>query len=440
MLDGNACTQTDTCQNGTCTGANPMTCPAPATCHVAGTCNPSTGVCSTPNATNGTTCNDGNACTQSDSCQNGTCTGTNPDFTTDKLNCGTCGHSCLGGDCVASVCQPYLIGQIPSMFDYARQTTVTGGKVYVLTQNGQGSTNNIWQFNPNTTTSNPPEVMTGGSLGCVMNGVVFWFAYGTPTNSIKSCTFSNCAATTQPIVNVGTDYAFPYPNCDPANNEIIWATQDSSGNYIIHRASATGTNQRTITSLGFPNDGTSYSIANSGQFPTPDKLWYASYNGNDAAPRAKLYYISTSTVNAQGILVATYTGQLFLGNFQGVQANGSMVLASGCSGTTCSTPTPTYQTISAPLPNGTTGTPPKWTDGLLFGGTIDGTTFYGTISNTPPGGVPQDAVVKCPLSNCATPTILARGQGNANYFATDSTAIYYTTSGTTATAVWKLAK
>ena len=99
--------------------------------------------------------------------------------------------------------------------------------------------------------------------------------------------------------------------------------------------------------------------------------------------RTRLYYISTSTVNAQGILVATYTGQLFLGNFQGVQANGSTVLASGCSGTTCTTATPTYLTISAPLPNGTTGTPPKWTDGLLFGGTVDGTTFYGTISNAP---------------------------------------------------------
>jgi hypothetical protein len=131
-------------------------------------------------------------------------------------------------------------------------------------------------------------------------------------------------------------------------------------------------------------------------------------------------------------------GQLFLGNYQGVLANGSTVLGSGCSGNTCTTPTPTYQTISAPLPNGTTGTPPKFMDGLVFGGTIDGSTFYGTVSNN--ANVPQDAVVKCALSNCTSPTIIARGQGNANYFAYDSTAIYWTTSGTTATAVWKLAK
>ncbi len=55
------------------------------------------------------------------------------------------------------------------MFDYARETTVTGGKVYVFTQVGQGSAQNVWQFDPNTTTANPPEVMTGGSVGCVMN-------------------------------------------------------------------------------------------------------------------------------------------------------------------------------------------------------------------------------------------------------------------------------
>ena len=74
--DGNACTQIDTCQAGTCTGSSPVTCTALDQCHVAGTCSPSTGACSNPNAANGTTCNDGNACTTTDTCQAGTCTGT----------------------------------------------------------------------------------------------------------------------------------------------------------------------------------------------------------------------------------------------------------------------------------------------------------------------------------------------------------------------------
>ncbi|MFO0761033.1 MAG: hypothetical protein U0359_31435 [Byssovorax sp.] len=76
--DGNACTQTDTCQNGVCVGANPVACAAMDQCHDAGVCNPATGVCSNPNKANGAACNDGNACTQNDTCQNGVCVGQNP--------------------------------------------------------------------------------------------------------------------------------------------------------------------------------------------------------------------------------------------------------------------------------------------------------------------------------------------------------------------------
>src|SRR5262249_26981423 len=76
--DGNACTQSDTCQAGVCTGANPVTCSALDQCHDAGTCDPATGTCSNPNKADSTACNDGNACTQSDTCQAGVCTGVNP--------------------------------------------------------------------------------------------------------------------------------------------------------------------------------------------------------------------------------------------------------------------------------------------------------------------------------------------------------------------------
>jgi cysteine-rich repeat protein len=91
--DGDACTQTDTCHAGTCTGANPVACTAQDQCHAAGTCNPSTGACSNPPATNGTPCSDGNACTQVDTCQGGACTGTNPVTCAAQDQChvaGTC--------------------------------------------------------------------------------------------------------------------------------------------------------------------------------------------------------------------------------------------------------------------------------------------------------------------------------------------------------------
>ena len=57
--DGSACTQTDTCQAGTCTGSNPVTCTAADQCHDAGVCNPATGACSSPAKADGTSCSDG---------------------------------------------------------------------------------------------------------------------------------------------------------------------------------------------------------------------------------------------------------------------------------------------------------------------------------------------------------------------------------------------
>ncbi|RLB58495.1 MAG: hypothetical protein DRI34_04625, partial [Deltaproteobacteria bacterium] len=91
--DGDLCTQTDTCQSGTCTGSNPVVCTALDQCHVAGTCNPGTGVCSNPTKPNGSACDDGDACTQTDTCQGGSCTGSDPVVCTALDQChdiGTC--------------------------------------------------------------------------------------------------------------------------------------------------------------------------------------------------------------------------------------------------------------------------------------------------------------------------------------------------------------
>src|SRR5262249_3042679 len=76
--DGNACTQSDTCQAGVCVGANHVICALPDQCHNATVCDPPTGLCSPPAAkVDGAACNDGNACTQTDTCQAGLCVGAN---------------------------------------------------------------------------------------------------------------------------------------------------------------------------------------------------------------------------------------------------------------------------------------------------------------------------------------------------------------------------
>src|SRR5207237_2613948 len=91
--DGNECTQSDTCQAGTCAGTNPVVCTASDQCHSAGTCNPATGACSKPVKSNGAPCDDGNDCTQSDTCQAGACVGTNPVVCTASDQCHDTGRS-----------------------------------------------------------------------------------------------------------------------------------------------------------------------------------------------------------------------------------------------------------------------------------------------------------------------------------------------------------
>src|SRR5205814_597946 len=90
--NSNACA-TGTCQSGVCIANNPVVCSASDQCHVAGTCDPATGHCSNPRTSKGTACNDGNACTQTDTCQSGLCTGSNPVVCTASDQChvpGTC--------------------------------------------------------------------------------------------------------------------------------------------------------------------------------------------------------------------------------------------------------------------------------------------------------------------------------------------------------------
>ena len=94
--DGNACTQLDTCQGGSCAGMDPISCTALDQCHTRGICDPSAGTCSNPISLNGTTCNDGDRCTQVDTCQGGICEGDDPVECTALDQCHKVGECDIG--------------------------------------------------------------------------------------------------------------------------------------------------------------------------------------------------------------------------------------------------------------------------------------------------------------------------------------------------------
>ena len=98
--DGNACTSGDTCQAGVCTGGTETVCTALDQCHDAGTCDPATGVCSNPNAADGTGCDDGDACTQTDTYVSGAYVGANPVVCTAADQC----HDVGACDAATGIC------------------------------------------------------------------------------------------------------------------------------------------------------------------------------------------------------------------------------------------------------------------------------------------------------------------------------------------------
>jgi hypothetical protein len=90
--DGNKCNTGDTCQAGVCTaGSTVVMCPTPLPCHLMGACIPSSGMCTDPLATNGSTCQDPNKCILGESCQNGSCTGGTMKTCNNGDQCNTAG-------------------------------------------------------------------------------------------------------------------------------------------------------------------------------------------------------------------------------------------------------------------------------------------------------------------------------------------------------------
>ena len=85
--DGDLCNGVDTCQGGVCQETvAPVTCSALNECHEVGICDPVTGVCSNPEKTEGTDCDDGDLCNGVSTCQGGVCQETDTLVTCTALN------------------------------------------------------------------------------------------------------------------------------------------------------------------------------------------------------------------------------------------------------------------------------------------------------------------------------------------------------------------
>ena len=66
-----------------------------------------------------------------------TCSGACANLDSDPMHCGVCGHSCQGGVCLASTCQPLVLAQTPTIYDTALDAT----SIYWVTN--EGSVNKV---------------------------------------------------------------------------------------------------------------------------------------------------------------------------------------------------------------------------------------------------------------------------------------------------------
>ena len=90
--DGVYCTDNDACQSGNCVGGTQKFCPSPDSCHV-GACDEATKACGSAPGNDGASCDDGDPCTYSGTCSNGTCS------KGQQVDCSAFNGTCSDGVC-----------------------------------------------------------------------------------------------------------------------------------------------------------------------------------------------------------------------------------------------------------------------------------------------------------------------------------------------------
>lgn len=200
----------------------------------------------------GATCNGGAVCTAgSCACQGQqmACGMACVDLQSDQKNCGTCGHDCLGGQCMAGKCQPITIttGQTA-----VASLAVDSTSIYWARTGGQGST----VSKSNLDGSN--LVTMFGSSYCNVVVVDAQNTYSSCNNTIYRCAIGGCNM--QPTLVAG-----PFANgvtslaIDGANNRLYFTVgtpyNSSSGGFIASVPIPNGGNYARLVSPDQPSPG-----------------------------------------------------------------------------------------------------------------------------------------------------------------------------------------
>ena len=308
---------------------------------------------------------------------------------TDPANCGTCGHSCLGGTCVGGACQPsVLASNQQGPYDIAIDGTnaywvdVAGGTVNACALTGCNDT---------------PTTLAGaqnGPTGITVNaGTVYWVNYangGAASGSVMACAAAGCAGAPTPLA---------------MNQNAPTAIAVGGGNaYWTGQGGTTKCATTSCTPGSFGPGGSDIVVDGTNAY------WTAA-----AGPvRCALGGCGTPVAIATGQLgpwaIAVDGTNVYWTALSGFTVD-TCVIAGGCGGN----PT-TVSAAQRPYDVAVDSSDVYWVDYTL-----------GTVS-------------RCAIGGCSgKATVVATGQTNPSALAVDTTAVYWVNYGNPG-AVMKLAK
>jgi hypothetical protein len=349
------------------------------------------------------------------------------DTMTDPDNCGSCGHSCLGGSCSDGVCQPKVIA------------TTTGKPQAIAVQTAKSTLywTDIASANSPFSCSLPDcptAIASGGASGCNMSlGLAVddaSYSFTCWTNSwFYNCSSPASCASTLPIQDVSAN-----ENATPAEVNPSGITVDPSGTepgiYFLAQQNNPGGGMHTGAVLYEPFDasGPGLTYFQTGQnFPSGiakvgAELFWTETSGNLVASCMLSGSPPTCGATYKQILPGAHVG-LNIANPDQLVANDHAI----------------FFTVNGTMPM-------NFTDGAVYQASPDGTSIAALAMRQPyPRGIAIDAayvywvdyvsatsttgtVNRVPIGG-GTVTTLATGLSSPVGIAVDSTAIYWTNQG-----------
>jgi hypothetical protein len=343
-------------------------------------------------------------------------TGCAADVMTDSANCGSCGHSCLGGMCKSGQCQPITLATTSGAIGIAIDTT------YVYFANTQSGTSGIYKVSKSSTgPATPSPVETGNGYvnvqGLAADGTYVYWTNKTATGSIQRALPTGQGLTTLVTGQNQPDWIAVTVN----GANVVWTSQGNNqvSSTPVGSMNATPTQLNTMGELGtlpagIAIDSTTvyYATKTSGGGEAES----VPLTGGQVSPLGAATYVGITVDNDNVYWTGGFANPIVSQNVKGGNPSTVQIIASGGS-------------LTCPLHLVSDG------NNVYF---FDQGTTVGDGGGTIVAGA--GALYRVPVGNSGPlPPPLLSGLTDPQAIAQDATAIYWVTGGVSG-AVMKLAK